>query len=91
MGKAEGRGKVQKGYRCLQEIHWSQADECSFEEEIIGDDEGEVGGEEEGGVDRIDQLPTRYTTQNEFSSAVGYNQCMEYGASVGIVRGENSA
>lgn len=46
MGKAEGQGKVQKGYRCLKEIDWSQADESSFEEEIISNDEGKVGGEE---------------------------------------------
>src|ERR1019366_5726882 len=48
VGKAEGQGKVQKGYRCLQEIHWSQADECSYAEEIVGDDEGTVGGAKEG-------------------------------------------
>jgi hypothetical protein len=53
VGKAEGQGKVQKGYLCLQEIHWSQADESSFEEEIVGDDEGTVGGEKEGDLNPI--------------------------------------
>jgi len=27
---------------------WSQADERSHAEEVVGDDEGKVGGEEEG-------------------------------------------
>jgi hypothetical protein len=48
VGKAEGQGKVQKGYRCLQETCWSQADECSYAEEIVGIDEGAVGGKKEG-------------------------------------------
>ena len=46
MGEAEGEAGAQNGYSCLQEIHWSQADEYSHAEEIVGDDEGAVGGEE---------------------------------------------
>src|SRR5271157_747884 len=49
MGKAEGQG-TQKGHACLQKIHCSEADECGHAEETVGDDEGKVGGEEEGGV-----------------------------------------
>jgi len=44
----EGQVCTKEGYRCLQEIHWSQADECSHAEEIVGDDEGKVDGEKEG-------------------------------------------
>jgi hypothetical protein len=29
---------------CLEEVHWSEADECSHAEEIVSDDEGKVGG-----------------------------------------------
>jgi hypothetical protein len=41
---------AEEGYRCFQEIHWSEADECSHAEEIVGDDEGAVGGAEGQGV-----------------------------------------
>jgi hypothetical protein len=34
----------QKGRIVSEEIHWSEADECSYAEEIVGDDEGTVGG-----------------------------------------------
>jgi hypothetical protein len=41
---------AEEGYTCLQEIHCSEADECSSAEEIVSDDEGKVGGEEESGL-----------------------------------------
>jgi hypothetical protein len=41
MGKVEGQV-------CAEEDHSSQADECSYAEEIVGDDEGAVDGEKEG-------------------------------------------
>jgi hypothetical protein len=50
VGKAETQTWIQEGYGRLQENHWSKADECRYAEEIVGDDEGAVGGEEEGGV-----------------------------------------
>jgi hypothetical protein len=53
VGKAERQAWAPKGYACLQEIHRSEADECSHAEETAGDDEGAVGGEDEGGVERI--------------------------------------
>jgi hypothetical protein len=56
VGKAESQIWIQKGYRCLQKVQWSEANESSDEEEIVGDDEGEVGGEKEGGVDSVDLL-----------------------------------
>jgi hypothetical protein len=31
---------AEEGYAGLQENHWSEADECSHAEEIIGTDEG---------------------------------------------------
>jgi hypothetical protein len=45
VGKAEGQG-AQEGYSSLQEIHCSEADECRYAEEVVGDDESTVGGEE---------------------------------------------
>ena len=44
-----GKAERQAG---AQEIYWSEADGCSYAEEIVGDDEGQVGAEEEGKVDR---------------------------------------
>ena len=46
MGEAEGEAWAQKGYCRLKEIYRSQADEYSHAEEIVGDDEGALGGEE---------------------------------------------
>ena len=43
----EGQVCAEKGYTGLQENRWPQADECNCPEEIIGHDEGKVGGEEE--------------------------------------------
>jgi hypothetical protein len=54
VGEAEGQG-VQKGDACFQEIHRSEADECSHAEEIVGHDEGQVGGEEESSLERFAQ------------------------------------
>jgi hypothetical protein len=56
VGKAERQIWAQKGYGRLQENHWSEADECSHAEEVVGDDESKVGGEKEGGVDSVDLL-----------------------------------
>lgn len=53
MGEAEGEAWGQKGYTRLQEIYRPQADEYSHAEEIVGDDEGALGGEEK--VDSIVQ------------------------------------
>jgi hypothetical protein len=39
---------AEDGRNASQEIHWSPPDESGNEEEVIGDDEGKVGGEEEG-------------------------------------------
>ena len=50
MGKAEEQVWIPKDYDCLQEIHCSKADECGHAEEIVGNDEGEVGGKEEGNI-----------------------------------------
>src|ERR1019366_3617049 len=46
VGKAERQISAQKGYGHLQEDHRSQADECSYAEEVVGVDEGAVGSEE---------------------------------------------
>ena len=46
MGKAERQARGQQGHGCLQEIYWSEADECSYAEEIVGVDEGAVDSEE---------------------------------------------
>jgi hypothetical protein len=51
VGKAEGQG-AQERHAGLQENHSSEADECRHAEEIVIDDEGTVGGEEEGGLER---------------------------------------
>jgi hypothetical protein len=48
VGEAERQVSPQKGRIASQEIHWTPPDERSHAEEIIGDDEGKVGGEEEG-------------------------------------------
>ena len=49
MGKAEGE-YCAKGRGSCQEIRCSEAHECSHAEEIISNDEGKVGGEEEGSI-----------------------------------------
>lgn len=48
MGKAESEGSVKEGQDCPEEAYWSQADECCYAKEAVGDDESKVGGEEEG-------------------------------------------
>jgi len=53
MGKVEGKVCAEEDYTGLQEDHSSQADECSYAEEIVGHDEGKMGREEEGDVDAI--------------------------------------
>ena len=58
MGKAERQTWAKEGYACLQEIHWSEANECGYEKEAVGDDEGKVGEEEEDGIDRVDSPPS---------------------------------
>jgi len=40
LGKKERQVCADEGYTGLQENHWSEADECSHAEEIIGTDEG---------------------------------------------------
>jgi hypothetical protein len=47
VGKAERQTWVPKGYGRLQEDHRSQAYECSYAEEVVGDDEGALGSEAE--------------------------------------------
>jgi hypothetical protein len=37
---------AEEGYTDLQESNCSQANECSYAEEIVSDDEGALGGEE---------------------------------------------
>ena len=44
VGKPESQAGAQEGRAGREEVHWSEADECSHAEEIIGDDEGKVGG-----------------------------------------------
>jgi hypothetical protein len=44
VGQAEGEGCAKED--CSEENGWPEADESSHEEEIIGHDEGTVGGEE---------------------------------------------
>ncbi len=44
---------------------WSQADEPCYEEETVGDDEGTVGGEKEGGVEPYERRLKGY-------AAIGY-------------------
>ncbi|MGA3319203.1 MAG: hypothetical protein ABSC64_22535 [Candidatus Korobacteraceae bacterium] len=39
-----------EGYGCPEETRWSQADERSYAEEIVGDDESKVGAEKEDNV-----------------------------------------
>jgi hypothetical protein len=48
-GKAEGQ-RTQPGHAYLQEIPCSEADESRNAKEIVGDDEGKVGGEEESSL-----------------------------------------
>ena len=48
MGKAAGEDWAQEGNSCRQEIHRSEADERSYAEEVVGDDEGTLGCVEEG-------------------------------------------
>ena len=45
--QAERQAGAQEGCACLQEIHSSEADECSYAEEVVGDDEGTLGFVEE--------------------------------------------
>jgi hypothetical protein len=54
LGKAEGTSRTQEGYS--QEALWPQANESSYAKEAIGDDEGTVGGEEEGRLVGTDAL-----------------------------------
>jgi hypothetical protein len=56
LGKKERQVCADEGYTGLQENHWSEADECSHAEEVVGNDESKVGGEKEGGVDSVDLL-----------------------------------
>jgi hypothetical protein len=53
VGKAERQTWAQKRYGRLQEDHRSQADEYSYAKEIVGNDEGAVGGAEGLGVGTI--------------------------------------
>jgi hypothetical protein len=46
-----------------EKVHWSPPYESSHAEEAVGDDESSVGCEEEGCVERIDLLHTRYDEQ----------------------------
>ena len=50
MGKAKRQSWAQETWGRLQEVHRSQADECSHAEEVVGVDEGALGGEEVGGL-----------------------------------------
>ena len=50
MGKAERQARAKEGCTWLEKVHWSEADECSYAEEIVDDDEGKVGGENEESV-----------------------------------------
>ncbi|HZL67279.1 MAG TPA: hypothetical protein VFC29_08110 [Candidatus Limnocylindrales bacterium] len=50
MGKAKGEGRAKEG--CPEENGWSEAHESSHAEEIVGVDEGTVGGFEEGDINR---------------------------------------
>jgi hypothetical protein len=50
VGKAERQVCAEEGYTGLQESHWSQANECSYAEEVVGIDEGAVGPAEGQGV-----------------------------------------
>jgi hypothetical protein len=53
VGKAEKQIWAQEAFGRFQENHRSQADECSHAEEIVGNDEGAVGGAEGQGVGTI--------------------------------------
>jgi hypothetical protein len=53
VGKAERQIWAPKGYGRLQENNGAQADECSYAEEIVGDDEGAVGRAEGQSVGTI--------------------------------------
>jgi hypothetical protein len=44
VGKAEGKGCDKESRASGEENGWPEANECSHEEEIIGHDEGAVGG-----------------------------------------------
>jgi hypothetical protein len=50
VGKAKGKCRGKEGAGCPEEGRWSQADECSYAEETVGDDEGTVGREEKSRV-----------------------------------------
>jgi hypothetical protein len=43
VGKAKGSGCLKEASR-PEENDWSEADECGHAEEIVGADEGKVGG-----------------------------------------------
>ncbi len=54
-GQSRGQGCSKEGRTSPEESLRPQADESCYEEEAVGDDEGTVGGEEEG-VERTDLL-----------------------------------
>lgn len=62
MGKAEGEGDSKEGQGCPEESVSSPADESCYAQEVVGDDEGTVGGEEEVGViaQPLSYLQTRH-------------------------------
>jgi hypothetical protein len=62
VGQAKGEGYGKEGRASPEENDWSEADECSHAEEIVGNDEGKVGGEEEGDV-----TDERYRTSCTFT------------------------
>ena len=49
--KQQGKPGPKEGYACHQEIDGSETHESGHAEEIVGDDEGAVGGEEKGNVE----------------------------------------
>src|ERR1019366_1163906 len=61
---------AEEGYDRPEEKRWSQADECSHAEEVVGDDESALGCKEEGIVERIDLPHVRYEQQR---IAMGWN------------------
>jgi len=50
-----GASGPKEGRSASQEIHCSQADQCNYAEGIVGNDEGEQGGEEESSLERFAQ------------------------------------
>jgi hypothetical protein len=53
VGKAERQACVEKSHAYHQETRWSSPHECRHAKETVGDDEGQVGEEEEVGVEGI--------------------------------------